>query len=351
MTAQKKWLIRFFALLLALCVLCAATVAAVDPFCYYRLTDRPYFANIFFFSPGMIRHADYETVLLGSSMALHFDPDLIDEALHTKTLKICENGMNVTELKNLLAACRSAGRAKRYLICLDMDYYRFTEPPASKYPVYLLNQTKLDDFKYWFNFDVWTKYLPLDAASLVTKAEGSAAQHYRRIGLLKSTEGYNEETALHLIRLNRPNGSLSRQARAELEAMIPNFDEMLREHLAKFDRNTQLVLFLPPMSAGRWYLYSLNDTTHYFYEMREHIAEAVAAYDNITLYDFQSCDFTNDLSLYRDAIHYNYTINDYMTREFAKPDHVATPETVKAANRQIAENMERFAAQYGERLK
>ncbi len=350
MKANRTWLIRFFALLLTLCVLCAATVAAVDPFCYYRLTERPYFANIFFLSPGMIRHADYDTVLLGSSMALHFDPDVVDNALHARTLKICENGMNVTEMRSLLAACRAANRAGRYLICVDMDYYRFTTPEKSKYPLYLLNQTKLDDFKYWFNFDVWTKYLPLDAANAVLKRGGSVIDRYREIGILKSTEGYNEEAVLNVLKRVKP-AALNDQARAELEAMIPNFDETLHDYLAQFDPDVQIILFLPPMSVARWYQNSLNDSTAYFFALRLHIAEAVAQYENITLYDFQSCDFTNDLSLYRDMIHYNYTINDFMSYEFARPDYVATPETVAKANAQIAENVRQFTLRYGDALK
>ena len=350
MNANKKWLIRFFALLLTLCVLCAGTVIAVDPFCYYRLTERPYVANIFFLSPGMIRNSDYETVLMGSSMALHFDPDVVDEALNTRTLKICENGMNVTEMRSLLEACRSENRAKRYILCLDMDYYRFMEPADSKYPIYLLNQTKLDDFKYWFNFDVWTKYLPLDAATWALRQEGSVTERYRSIGVLKSTDGYHEEAALRAALFAKPESSIDKTTRAELETMIPNFDETLHDYLAKFDADTQIILFLPPMSVVRWYQYSLNDSTRYFYEMRLHIAEAVTQYENITLYDFQSCDFTNDLSLYRDAIHYNYTINDFISREFAKPDYVATPESVATANKQITENVKQFQAKYSDVL-
>ena len=349
MKANRQWLIRFFALVLALCVVCAAATVVIDPFCYYRLTDRPYFANIFFLSPGMIRHADYETVLLGSSMALHFDPAVLDDALHTRTLKICENGMNVTEQRALLAALRDANRVKRCIICLDMDYYRFTKPPESKYPLYLLNKTRLDDFKYWFNYDVWFKYLPMDAANVVLRRGGSVTERYREIGLLKSTEGYNEAAVFNVVEKVK-NEELTDRQRGDLEAMIPNFDVTLHDYLEAFDSQTQIVLFLPPISVARWYLYERNGAAPYLYEFRRHVAEAAAQHENITLYDFQGCDFTNDLSLYRDAVHYNYTINDFMSYEFAKPDYAATPGSVVKTNAQITENVRQFKQKYSEKL-
>ena len=127
-------------------------------------------------------------------------------------------------------------------------------------------------------------------------------------------------------------------------------DRGMTEHidafLAQFDfARGEHVFFFPPYSGLFWY--NAQFTQYYDHYLRAKLyfirqAEALGA----QVYDFQSAEFTSDLSVYRDELHYGPEINDWMVRCFASGDYRATPENASELQAPIERNTERFAARF-----
>ena len=69
----KKWLITLFASVVSVLLVMALTVYIYDPYCYYRIPDDRLIVNNYrFLNAGIAKNADYDTVILGSSMTQNF---------------------------------------------------------------------------------------------------------------------------------------------------------------------------------------------------------------------------------------------------------------------------------------
>ena len=60
---------------------------------------------------GLIRSQDFDTVFMGTSLAIHFRQSDIDRALGVRSLKLSMTGSNSSEQR--LCACRGAGAPPR----------------------------------------------------------------------------------------------------------------------------------------------------------------------------------------------------------------------------------------------
>ena len=72
----KKWILSIVSFTLILLILAAALVIWVDPFFQYHapLEGFPYLVdNQLTQNPGMAKHMDYDSVILGSSMTVNFN--------------------------------------------------------------------------------------------------------------------------------------------------------------------------------------------------------------------------------------------------------------------------------------
>ena len=95
MNQYKKWLLFFLAALTTALLAITILVLTVDPFFQYHapLPGYPYKVdNQLSQNPGMARHLDYDSVLLGSSMTASFDTDWFGEVLDLNTVKLSYNG-------------------------------------------------------------------------------------------------------------------------------------------------------------------------------------------------------------------------------------------------------------------
>ena len=68
----------------------------------------------------------------------------------------------------------------------------------------------------------------------------------------------------------------------------------------------------------------------------------------VTVYDFQSIDFTLELDNYKDTTHYKPEINDYMTRCFATGEHVVTIENYAEYESKLIKMRNDFKQEYKE---
>src|SRR5689334_22014492 len=117
---------RYLAQLAALALGLAAAVALVnwrvDPLNFYRLPGRtPYFSEqARYRNPGLARHADYDAVILGTSVSLGFDRRHMNERLGARTLNLAMQGASAHEQALLLGVALRSGRLRR--VVWDLNY-------------------------------------------------------------------------------------------------------------------------------------------------------------------------------------------------------------------------------------
>src|SRR3954463_3441108 len=119
MSISAKNLWRFLCAAAAITLMAAALTFAVDPLQLFRparLFPAMYSADSRMQNAGLIRSQDFDTVFMGTSLAIHFRQSEIDKALGTRSLKLAMTGSNsreqgfVLQHKTLLAGIRTGHR-------------------------------------------------------------------------------------------------------------------------------------------------------------------------------------------------------------------------------------------------
>lgn len=152
----RRWACGFLAALLALLILCAGVVYAVDPCLYYRMPERwqPVFFNERYQTAGLARHIPADTVLLGTSMTANYRSSWIGEYYPPSGLRITIPDGRFSEFDQVMELLCREHSPSRILFALDLNILTRDEGNLdSALPDYLYNQNPFDDVKYLLNKD------------------------------------------------------------------------------------------------------------------------------------------------------------------------------------------------------
>src|SRR4029079_5477639 len=129
-SATRNHLLRFLCASGLIVVMAAALNFTVDPLQLFRparLFPAMYSADSRMQDAGLIRSQDFDTVFMGTSLAIHFRQSDIDRALDVRSLKLAMTGSNSREQGFVLAAAMDR-RPKRLI--WQMDDCIFRDAPA-----------------------------------------------------------------------------------------------------------------------------------------------------------------------------------------------------------------------------
>src|ERR1700716_3054037 len=129
MSTAPKNLLRFLCASGLIIVMAAALNFVVDPLQLFRparLFAAMYSPDSRMQNAGLIRSQDFDTVFMGTSLAIHFRQSDIDKTLGTRSLKLAMTGSNSREQGFVLAAAM-ARRPKR--VIWQMDDWIFRDAP------------------------------------------------------------------------------------------------------------------------------------------------------------------------------------------------------------------------------
>ena len=137
MSVTSKNLWRFLCATAAIILLAAVLNFAVDPLQLFRparLLPAMYSTDSRMQDAGLIRSQDFDTVFMGTSLAIHFRQSDIDRALGVRSLKLAMTGSNSREQGFVLAAAM-ARRPKR--VIWQMDDWIFRDAPEIDSDIYV----------------------------------------------------------------------------------------------------------------------------------------------------------------------------------------------------------------------
>ncbi len=328
MKQDRRWIWIFVLTLAAAMVMVISLVVYVDPFFQYHkpLDDFPYIVDHQVNqNPGMARHMDYDSVILGSSMTVNFNTHWFDELLGLKTLKLSYSGAFPKDQANIMDIVFQSGH-KIDAAFLGIDVITYTGGvEETKYPIpaYLYDTSVWNDISYVLNKDVLLQYIlrPMadpDKTDLATVYASWWTEEY-----------YNKQWVMHNY---EPPEAVKEEAAPE--NYIRSVEENLSVNICPYiesNPDTEFYIFYPPYSILFWNDVLLENHMEATISEYEYITKRLLAYDNVRVFFFPNQEWiVCNLDNYADYSHYHPNINRYMTECFASGECEVTNENLEA---------------------
>ncbi len=344
MNKTKKWLLGFVASVLIIATVMGCAVFIIDPFFQYRVREDTYKLSELYNSPGLVKNYEYDTLLLGSSMIQNTDMDYFEETLNTKALKIGIGGVNLDESGRYLLLAYDRENVNDFYVSID---FASVDDEGTRTPLYLFGDDIISRLKYFFSYEAWLRFIPLDIAFVMAE---------KTIGL---PESMKEETKIKRV------GEWVGQATFGKEKVIDNYtndrysvsavdkadlENKMKTNIDKFfdvvdTKKGNHIFFFPPYSSLYWCETQEKDYFEEYMDVKKYFCEKAWA-TGATVYDFQSADFTRDLDNYKDTTHYKVDINNWMTECFAKKENIITKENFAEYEQKLRSNTDSFRSEH-----
>lgn len=334
----KKAAAGFGAMVISMCLCVAVLVIAVDPFFHYHkpLAGFPYLVdNQLSQNPGMAKHMEYDSVILGSSMTVNFNTNWFKELMDLNTLKLSYSGAFPKDQANIMEIIFNSGHEIKKVF-LGVDVITYTGGvEETKYPIpeYLYDDNYLNDIQYVLNKDVLLNYIlrPIadpDPTDLATVYKSWWTEEY-----------YSEQWVLH--NYTSPEQVLEETAQ---DAYIPGVKENLDVNICPYieaNPDTDFVIFFPPYSILYWNDVLKENHLEATIEEYRYIAERLNAYENVEVYFFPDReDIILDLNNYADYSHYHPDFNRFMTECFTNGTGLVAKSSEEDSGKTIDEYLE-----------
>ena len=295
---------------------------------------------------GSIAHYDYDTLILGSSMVQNWDAETLAETMRCKPLKVTVGAMTPSEMLFLYNAALDAGKAKTYIVNIDLHRVAAAssvEPDAGRFPAYQFRPHGLKQFQYLLGYTTWVEFMPTDILCSLEPIVPLPASLRRKI-----KESTDVNTMCRWDESQTMTAKKWQQVKEEgdknfnegdnsvyVDTYKENMDALLQGLREALPKDAHLKLYLPPYSALYWHEKSERQTD-ILLQLRSQLAETAANDPQITLIDLQWIDETKDHALYVDANHAGETLRKFTERALAREEYSVTD------TRQMEENNSRI---------
>lgn len=323
MKLKRFWLTLASVVVLGLAAVIGIT-AYIDPFFHYHapLQWFPYVVDDQVdMNPGLARHMDYDSVLLGSSMTVSFDTSWFDEEMGLKTQKLSYNGAYPKDQSNIMEIIFDSKGSSVKRVFLGIDELNYScDVEQTKYPItdYLYDRNSFNDIKYLLNKDVFLDYVLRPVVDTKDKSDWNniykmwwQPMHYNlanvRLYYTPAEEVADETPAEEYIK----------GIEANLEANIIPYIEAHPE--------TKFTIFYPPYSILYWYDAKRQSQIDTIVKKYDYMTRRLLAYDNVEVYFFQNReDIITNFDNYADYTHYSPEICHFIVQSFSEEKYRVT---------------------------
>lgn len=334
---DKKSALQYLAgLILLFLFLAAAIVVVFDPFYQYH---KPWFGLKAVLNDrdnqvvGTIRTFDYDSVLLGSSVAENYDSSFLDASFDCTTLKVIRASGSTADLLYYLDKAHRRQELKN--VFWSMDIFALTASPqitltSKDIPRYLHTDTVLDDWPYLWNKEILCETIPqmLAFSQMNMNTEGQAynwarGKNFSAEGAMRAYDKPTEENVFYAV-----EDSVDASVEEVEDAFSMDEQQNLTENLSMIEEelsthpDTAYTIIFPPYSMMWWDCGYVNGVVETYFEVLEQTIPILLTHDNAKVYFFANDrDIICNLDNYMDMIHYSPDINQYMLEEIVKGIH------------------------------
>lgn len=343
--SDKKFTICTITLTVAILLCMGIFIYIWDPCNYYRIEDNrlKYVASAYI-DAGIIRNAEYDTAIIGSSMSQNFDMQLFRDKLGVNPVKINTGGITLEQRDLFYNAIEHTNKADNYYIEIALSKFNEDTDPLDDTPVYMYDDDQWNDFKYLYGYETWLRSVPISLAYAGLDTLGieiKTAHNLESVDYVGEWY-YRSKAGSDIVKKKYSSGidAVSAQDTDGMyERMIKNVDDKLTTVI---DENNSYVFYFPPYSALFWYDADKKGYVDVYYVVKEHILEILLEYPNVRVFDFQYAPFICDLDNYKDTTHYSKNVSDFMVNCFENQEYMATKENYEEGLNELKRHVESF---------
>ncbi|MEN8905917.1 MAG: hypothetical protein ABF289_08165 [Clostridiales bacterium] len=311
----KKWILSVALMTSTVLFFMTFITYILDPYMYYRVDDSKRLLNTRFVTAGLIKNSEYDTAIVGSSLIQNFDMNSFRNKLGWNPLKLTVGGMTTKEQVQMVNMASKTNNPDRFILNIPLDVNYNDKTRDDIFPVYLYNSYYLDDIKYLFGYEVWTRYIPINTILNCASKTGADLSGFSiKVDLMGDwskevepgreivIEGY-QENGIH-----EPN--ISKYAiLSNMKNVIDIFHDEIKTQI---QNEKEFIFIFPPYSALYWSDMKEKDLYSEFIIAKKYFLYKFSEYSNVRIIDMQDCEKISNLNYYIDSIHYHTTIQKDM---------------------------------------
>ena len=319
----------------------------VDPYQQYRKAWLYTFVvkSERYMNPGFIKHYEYDSLLIGTSMVANFKASDIENKLgFGKVLKVPTFGGNICEQLETIEFAQKYKKINNILFGLDLySFSGFNIPTKEKkdFPNFLYDDTIINDSKYLLNTRVFARSLK----ALLNRYDKEKVEYQ----LDNLYEWQSEYEFMFDGGNNAKKDYLSQKERYKsfrflykFDILKKNFDKYLLP-IIKNNRDINFYFFYPPYSILYNKLMQNSGYLNDYLKFKLYVFSVMKEYKNIKLYDFQNAyHITNDLGNYKDITHYHQRINLWMLNSMKKGAYLVSKDNIDKMINELNEQVQRY---------
>jgi hypothetical protein len=333
-------LLRLLSASAALLLLAAALNFAVDPLQLFRpsrLFQPMYSDDVRLQNAGLIQSQDFDTVFMGTSLAIHYRQSDIDRVLGGRSVKLTMQGSSSHEQAFVLEETVRQRHPKR--IVWEMDDFIFCDAPEIDADIYLPSGLYRRDAKGIAGY-LFSGAMARESAWMLLRAIPHMQPAVDRLAKfsISDVDDINvlarDADVAALYNANNAFASFARitdPARAAwlgegygYKSEVRNFERDAAALIARHPE-VQFDIYFPPYSILQWV--AMRDaspaTLKIVYDLTEHVARRLTHFPNVRLFDFRAIkEITHDLGNYSDVIHHSPDVDLKVLSMLAKGEYL-----------------------------
>jgi hypothetical protein len=321
----------------------------VDPFQQYReathytprYTPRYYNAQQRFVNPGLAKHADYNRIVMGSSLMENVDNTDVDRAFAVndaagRSINLSMSAMTAYDANQLLTLATRVGKVKHVII--NLDYNAFSGAPSrsgfdSEFPTYLYDQTIFNDAPYLMSLDTTRKSIDILRSQ---KGDARYSESRTRPWFWADSTVFSAAKTVRDLDPRNLNKQFKQPNRSLIE-MRASFDQNILR-LARDNPDVTFSFVYLPYSILVWADFQQRNQIDVTLNFRDYAFAATQSYRNVQWFDFQAASsLVNDLSHYTDIYHFSPLVSRQIIQSIAKNEYRLTAATLAKNNQWLRE--------------
>ncbi|WP_408069724.1 SGNH/GDSL hydrolase family protein [Butyrivibrio sp. JL13D10] len=325
-SSDIKFIKRFAVAALISIVIIGLLVFLIDPFYHYHkpwfglkavLNDKEYQCI------GTLRHFDYDTLIVGSSVAENNDNSWYDQAFNCKSIKAIRSYGATADLCYLLDEAFSSGNEiKRVFYNIDPSSLNAsveTTYEMTGCPMYLYDHNPFNDVQYLYNKGVILEKIPyMLVNSYLTDYNENLSYNWAK------WKNFSSESALGLY-FRTQNITPMMDEKTYDEELAGNIRLLTSE--VENHPDTQFTFFFPAYSMLWWDGIYRTGERDAFIHCEKEMVKNLLKYDNVKVFCFQNeRDVITNLDNYMDSIHFSPEINKLMLDQMIEGKYQLTED-------------------------
>jgi hypothetical protein len=362
MSVPAKILVHFLSAGLMTAILIAAFNFVVDPlqlFGRFDLGRHWYSSDSRMQDAGLIQSQNFDTIFMGSSLAVHFRQSDIDKQFGLRSVKLAMTGSTSTEQSFVLNA---AMRRHPKLVIWEMDEWIFRDAPDIDSDVYMPADLYRMNAKgiagYLLNLDtareslwiVLRAFKPLEMVAHGLAAAQYLKFHQDEVNEINTLPAYFDLSTAYNSTKARASFRHYLEFPEEIrigynyEAMVRNFE---RDAVSLIKRNpgVEFRVYFPPYSILQFVAMRdiAPDTLQLVYKFSTYVFNRLLLLPNVKVYDFRDAnEITHDLTNYLDTVHHSPAIDLKVLSYMAAGNHLVSGDAPTASIERLKKQVEDY---------